>query len=135
MTVQLSIDVRNARLDVVERTIGPSAVLKIREGAKPSSCADADSGRVLATMTLPADWMADAANGSKGLLGHWRDSSADHSGTAGHFRIYAEDGATCGMQGTVTATAGGGDMTFESTVFEAFQEVNVTSFTVTDGNA
>jgi hypothetical protein len=40
-------------------------------------------------MTLPADWMAVAASGSKGLLGTWQDASADATGTAGHYRIKA----------------------------------------------
>lgn len=58
MTVQLSIAVRNARLDSLETAVGASAVLKIRTGAQPATCATADSGTVLATLSLPADWMS-----------------------------------------------------------------------------
>ena len=65
MAVQLSIAARNARLDAIETTIGASAVLKIRTGAQPATCATADSGTVLATINLPADWMAAASAGSK----------------------------------------------------------------------
>lgn len=54
MTIQLSTDVRNARLDVIESTIGASPTLEIRDGAPPANCAAADSGTVLATLTLPA---------------------------------------------------------------------------------
>lgn len=135
MTIQFSVSVRNARLDAAETAIGPRAIVKIREGSKPSNCAAADTGRVLATMELLADWMSDAMSGSKALLGHWRDASADRTGTAGHFRIYSEDGATCGLQGTITVTSGGGDMTLSSLAIEAWQEVNVTAFTLTDGDA
>jgi hypothetical protein len=100
MGYQLSTSVRNARLDTVESTIGTSAQLKVRTGAPPANCAAADTGTVLASMTLPADWMAAAAAGSKALSGTWQDASADATGTAGHFRIYDSAGTTCHVQGT-----------------------------------
>lgn len=135
MTVQLSTAVRNARLDIIETTIGTLAVLKIRTGAQPANCAAADSGTVLASITCPADWLAAASGGTKALSGTWQDASADAAGTAGHFRLYALDGTTCGMQGSVTATGGGGDMTCDNVVFAVAQVFNVTSFTLTDGNS
>jgi hypothetical protein len=100
LSYQLSTAVRNARLDTVESTIGTSAQLKVRTGAPPANCAAADTGTVLASMTLPADWMAAAAAGSKALSGTWQDASADATGTAGHFRIYDSAGTTCHVQGT-----------------------------------
>jgi hypothetical protein len=100
MGYQISTAVRNARLDTVESTIGTSAQLKVRTGAPPANCAAADTGTVLATMTLPADWMAAAAAGSKALSGTWQDASADATGTAGHFRVYDSAGTTCHIQGT-----------------------------------
>lgn len=100
--MQLSVAVRNARLDAIETAIGASAVLKIRTGAAPASCAAADAGTVLATLSLPADWMAAASSGAKAMSGTWSDGSADAAGTAAHFRVYASDGTTCGLQGTVT---------------------------------
>lgn len=135
MAVQLSVAVRNARLDAIETTVGVSAVLKIRTGAQPGACATADSGTVLATLTLPSDWMAAASAGAKAKAGTWEDASADATGTAAHWRLYASDGTTCHAQGTVTATGGGGDMTVDSTSFTATQAFTVTSFTLTDGNA
>ena len=135
MTVQLSVAVRNARLDAIETQIGVSAVLKIRTGAQPATCATADSGTVLASVACPVDWLAAAAAGAKALSGTWQDASADATGTAGHFRLYASDGTTCGMQGSVTLTGGGGDMTVDNTSFVAAQVFNVTSFSLTDGNA
>lgn len=135
MAVQLSVAVRNARLDAIETTIGTSAVLKIRTGAQPASCATADSGTVLATLNLPSDWMAAASSGSKAKSGTWEDLSADNTGTAAHFRVYASDGTTCGIQGSVTATGGGGDMTLDNTSIASGQTVTITSFTLTDANA
>jgi hypothetical protein len=135
MSLQLSVAVRNARLDAIETTVGVSAVLKILSGSAPANCATANSGTVLVTMSLPSDWMSAAASGSKAMLGTWQDTSADAAGTAGYFRIYASDGTTCGMQGTVTATGGGGDLTLDNTNIAAAQSVTVTSFSLTDANS
>lgn len=135
MAFQFSVAVRNARLDAIETAIGASAVLKIRTGAPPANCAAADAGTVLATLALPADWMAGASAGEKALTGTWQDASADAAGTAAHFRLYASDGTTCHAQGTVTATGGGGDMTVDNTNFAAGQSFSVSSFTLTEGNA
>jgi hypothetical protein len=135
MAIQLSTTVRNARLDAIETTIGTSAVLKIRSGAAPANVATADSGTVLATLTLPSDWLAAASSGSKAKSGTWQDTSADATGTAAHFRIYASDGTTAHIQGTVTVTGGGGDMTVDSVSFTAAQSFTISTFTLTDGNA
>ncbi len=135
MTLQLSVAVRNGELDAIETVIGVSAVLKIRSGAVPANCAAADAGTVLATLSLPSDWMAAASSGSKAKSGTWEDTSADATGTAAHFRLYASDGTTCHAQGTVTITGGGGDMTVDNTSFAAGQAFTITSFTLTAGNA
>lgn len=135
MAVQLSVAVRNARLDAIETTIGTSAVLRIRSGAQPATCATADSGTVLATLNLPSNWMNAASGGTMTKAGTWEDLSADNTGTAGHFRVYASDGTTCGIQGTITATGGGGDMTLDNTSIASGQTVTITTFTLTDANS
>lgn len=134
MALQLSVAARNARLDAIETAIGVSAVLKIRTGAVEANCAAADSGTVLATLNLPADYFANAASGSKAFLGTWQDNAADAAGTAAHFRLYASDGTTCHLQGTVTATGGGGDLTVDNVVFAVNQVFNITGFTLSDAN-
>lgn len=135
MTLQYSTTVRNAQLDAIETAVGVSAVLKIRSGSAPANCGTADSGTVLASLTLPSDWMSAASSGAKAKTGTWEDASADATGTAAHWRLYASDGTTCHAQGTVTATGGGGDMTVDSTSFTAGQVFTVTGFTITAGNA
>jgi hypothetical protein len=135
MALQESVAVRNARLDAIETAIGASAILRIRTGAPPADCAAADTGTVLATCTLPSDWMAAASGGSKAKSGTWQDTSADATGTAAHFRIYDSSGTTCHLQGTVTATGGGGDMTVDNTSFATGQSFTVSTFTITAGNA
>ncbi|MBP7619349.1 MAG: hypothetical protein KA745_00155 [Gemmatimonadales bacterium] len=135
MAMQFSVAVRNAMLDAIEVTGGASAVLKIRTGGAPADCAAADSGTVLATLSLPSDWMAAASAGSKAKAGTWEDPAADAAGTAAHWRLYASNGTTVVAQGTVTATGGGGDMTVDNVVFAAGQAFSVTGFTLTTGNA
>lgn len=133
MSVQLSVSVRNARLDAIETTIGTSAIMKIRSGAKPVNCAAADAGTVLATINLAADWAAAAASGSKAFQGTMQDASADASGTAGHFRIYASDGTTCHMQGDVGTS--GSDLNLASVAIVAGQTIIISSMSLTDANS
>lgn len=135
MAQQFSTGVRNAMLDAIETTIGTSAVLKIRTGAQPADCGTADSGTVLASLSLPSDWMAAAASGAKAKSGTWSDASADATGTAAHYRLYASDGTTCHSQGTVTATGGGGDLTVDNTSIATGQTVTITGWTWTMGGA
>ncbi len=142
MAVQLSVELRNARLDQFESSAGFNAnatvggILTIREGAKPADCATANSGTLLVTINLPLDAMAPAGSGQKAKSGTWQDLTADAAGTAGHFRIHQATAPTiCAMQGTVTATGGGGDLQLDNTVIAAGQQVTVTTFTLTDGNA
>ncbi|HXF99280.1 MAG TPA: hypothetical protein VNL69_00780, partial [Bacteroidota bacterium] len=97
---------------------------------------DADTGTVLATFNLPSDWMAAASNGSKSKSGTWQDAAADATGTAGHFRIYASDGSTPHIQGTVGAQGSGADMELQQATADivAGQTVTISTFTLTDGN-
>lgn len=135
MAIQLGTTVRNARLDAIETAIGISAILVIRSGSVPANCAAADSGTVLATLNLPSDWLSAASGGAKAKNGTWSDTSADAAGTAAHFRIYDSGGSTCHIQGTVTVTGGGGDLTLDSVTFASGQSFSITGFTLTDGNA
>lgn len=134
MAIQLAVSTRNARLDAIETDIGTDPVLRIRTGSAPADCAAADSGTVLAALTLPSDWMAAAGSGAKAKSGTWQDTSADATGTAAHFRLYTS-GGTCKLQGTVSATGGGGDLELDNTSIASGQQVTITGFTLTDGNA
>lgn len=133
MAIQFSDSVRNAMLDAIETTVGTAPTLEIRTGAAPANCAAADSGTVLATLTLPTDWMAAASGGTKSKSGTWEDTSADATGTAAHYRI--KQGATCHIQGTVTATGGGGDIEVDNTSFASGQSFTITAYSISQGNA
>lgn len=135
MALQFSVAVRNARVDAFEATVGTSALMRIFTGSVPADCAAADSGTILAELTLPSNWMNAASGGAATKAGTWQDASANATGTAAHFRVYDSAGTTCHAQGTVTASGGGGDMIVSSVSFTAGASFTVNTFTVTDGNA
>lgn len=134
MTYQYSVSVRNAKLDSVETTIGTGALLKLFSGAEPANCAAADPSGLLATLTLPTDWLANASSGTKAKAGSWTGSGSA-GGTAASFRIYDSGAVACHIQGTATATGGGGDMTLDNAVIANGQAITVNTFTLTAGNA
>jgi hypothetical protein len=132
LAIQVAAALGAARLDAWETFIGTSPILRIRTGAAPANIAAASTGTVLATLTLPSDWMAAASGFTKSLLGTWQDTSADASGTAAHFEIVKSDTTTRCVQGTVGVSAS--DMIVDSVSFTAGQSFSVTSFTITGGN-
>ena len=128
MAIQFSVGYRNNLLDSLETTVGTIPRLNLYSGTQPSSASVADTGE-LASILLPSDWMNVASGGSKTLLGTWT-GSATGGGTVGHFRLI-DSASACHMQGNVTATAGGGDMTLDNTNVSASQTITVTTFSLT----
>ena len=126
--MQYGVAVRNAKLDAVETAIGVSAKLLIFSGAKPANCAASDPSGLLATITLPSDWLNDASGGTKTLKGSW-SNTASGAGVAASWRIYDNGVTVCHIQGDTT------DMTFNNTNIASGQTVTVTAFTLTAGNA
>lgn len=101
MVVQISTTGRNTMLDALEPHIGTAPDLEIRSGPPPASCAAADSGTLLGLGTLPSDFLAAAASGSKAQAGAWNytGQSGAAAGTApGHYRV--KKSGTCHLQGT-----------------------------------
>lgn len=133
MTFQFSTAARNASLDAIETAIGTGTTLELRTGAPPADCAAADAGTLLASMTLPADWMAAASGGSKALLGTWSDNAADAAGTVG--QLQAQAGRHLPHPGHGHRRWRGGDMVLDNPVLAVGQEVSVTAFTLTAGGA
>lgn len=134
MTIQFSTTVRNGMLDSFETSVSTTPKLRILSGSAPANCATAQSGTLLCEMDLPSDWMATASSGTKAKSGTWSGTGAA-SGTAGYFRIVDSAGTTCHMQGTVTATGGGGDLLLDNTSIATSQAVTVNTFSVSAGNA
>ena len=134
MALQTSDSVANARLEAIETEIGVTPFLDFRTGAQPANCAAADAGSEIEHMALPSDWMAAASGRSKVKAGVW-SSAADATGTAAHFRVKDVGDAVCHMQGSITATGGGGDMELNNISISIGQTITVDTFTLTDGNA
>ena len=135
MALQFGTTLRNALCNQCETTISTAPILRILTGSAPAACGTAETGTILAELTLPSDWMAAAAAGAKAKSGTWQEASANAAGTAGYFRILESTGTTTSVQGTVTDTGGGGDMTLDNAVLALAQVVTVNTFTLTDGNA
>jgi len=133
MAVQLSVTVRNAKLDAIETTVGTAPYLDIRSGAQPGNCATGDTGTEIEHMALPSDWLGTATGGTKSKAGSWT-GTADASATAGHFRIKNTADTICHLQGSVTATGGGGDMELDNTNIASGQTITVNTFVITEGN-
>jgi hypothetical protein len=53
----------------------------------------------------------------------------------GIFRIKDSGAAACHVQGSITATGGGGDMTLDNIVIASAQTITISTFTLTAGNA
>lgn len=134
---QVSVATQNARLDAMETIAGQSPTLRIYSNATslPANCAAAVPGGsvVLATINLPSDWMAPAANGSKAMSGSWTDNNADAAGTAAWWRL-TDSGGVCHQQGDISASGGNGSLTIDNIVFAVGQAFTITSFTITDNN-
>lgn len=135
MAIQMSTALRNARLDAIETLIGVSAKIKGFSGSQPANCAAADSGTLIAEWDLASDWAANASAGSKALNGVPISTTAGATGTIGYYRIYASDGVTCHMQGTVTAAGGGGDITVDNPTLVSGQTVNIVSWAMVEPGA
>lgn len=134
MSVQWSTTLRNALLDQIATTIGASPHIEIWSGSAPAACSNASTGTKLAKFDLAATFSDAAASGVKNICKTASLPVATTglaNGTAGYYRIFANDDTTCHEQGTVTATGGGGDMTIDNTTIASAQAVNITGFTKT----
>lgn len=133
MTLQLSTSCRNDRVAAIETNAGTAPIVRIRTSSVPATPATADAGTVLLSITLGSDW-ASQTGGILTFSSTPLSGTASGTGTAGHFRLYKSDGTTVVAQGTVTATGGGGDMTIDNTSIVTGQTVQITAWTITDGN-
>lgn len=117
--------------------VGGAPTLSLYSGTEPANCGTALSGNtLLATGTLPADWLANASSASKAKAGTWtlNGQSGAGAGTAAtFFRILDASGA-CRIQGTVTASGSGGDMTLDNNSIANLQVLTEVTFAIARAN-
>lgn len=124
-------------LAFLSTTFPASAVLEIRSGSAPG-VANAATGTLLVSYTISGGWAAAAAaSRSLASLPLSTTAAAGGAGTnAGWFRL-RNAGDTTRVDGSITATGGGGDMTLDNISIATGQTVNITAFAVnaTDNQA
>jgi hypothetical protein len=125
MAIQHSTTTRNRLRDGYVAAFPVSSSLVIRTGAA-AGVGNAAGGSILATITLPATPYT-SGTGQVTLSGTW-SATASGTGTAGHYRL---TNGTDIEEGTITATAGGGDLTLDSVSITSGQTVTINSWTRT----
>lgn len=107
--------------------IGAGSIIEIRSGAKPATPETAASGTLLVSITISGSFTSTG-----GVLTAVDPASVAPaaSGTAGHFRL-KKSGGTAVLDGTVTATGGGGDMQLGSTTITTGVNVDLGVPTIT----
>jgi hypothetical protein len=133
MAVRLPTASRNAGANAIGdlTDAGPAAgTLQIRTGAQPASANDAASGTLLVTFTMADPAFGAASTGVKTAASVPRTATGAAAGTAGWARLLDSTGATV-LDGSVTATGGGGDITMDTTTVSVGLTVNLTGLTLT----
>ena len=111
MALTVSNSLANSMATAVASGLGSNSVIEIRSGARPATADTAATGTLLVSITVGGSWSAAGA-----ALSAADPSPANPAagGTASWFRLKTSGGASM-LDGTVTATGGGGDMTLGST--------------------
>ncbi len=130
MAIAYKAALRNTMLDTITTDAGASALLRIYNGTRPATGGTATT--LLAQLTCNATFAPAASAGVLTLNAITQDSSADNTGTATWFRIVRSDGTTHVLDGNVGTS--GSDLNLTTTSIVAGQPVQVTSFTITEGN-
>lgn len=132
--LKFSDGLRNAMADAITTYAGGSALLRIYSGTQPADADTALAGNtLLAQLTCNATFAPSASGGVLTLNSISDDTSADATGTATFFRLYQSDGTTEVMDGEIGTS--GSDLNLNSTSISAGATVEVTSATITVGNA
>lgn len=112
------------------------SLLEFYSGAAPAITA-APTGTLLWSLALPASPWGAVSGRSVSKNGTW-SANASAAGTIGWYRLRdaaatdpnAADNTHRRIQGSVTATGGGGDMTVDNTNVASGQTVTVTNYTI-----
>lgn len=138
MTIRISDAARNAASAAVAALVDGGAAaghLRIYSGAQPAGPGTAPSGTLLADFTLSDPAYAAPAAGSAALdTTPAVQATGAANGTAGWFRLLdstAAGGTGLGVvDGSVTATGGGGDLQLDTTTISTGVTITITSLPV-----
>lgn len=139
MATRINTAARNAACDAIVDLVDGGAgagVIRVYTGAQPATPATAPSGTLLAEFTLSDPAFGAASNGAAALdVTPALTDTGITDGTAGWFRILdSTEAAGTGLgiiDGSVTATGGGGQLELNSTTISTGVAVEITAGTVT----
>lgn len=128
-----STTLRNDQLDQITATVGNAGLLRIYDGSRPATGAAITTQVLLAELVCGTPFAAGASGGVLTANAISDDASANATGTATWARLLTS-GAAFVMDLDV-GTAGPAQLVLNTTSIVATAPVEVTSFTVTRGNA
>lgn len=133
MALGFATTLRTARASQIVAAIDAGAgagKLRLYNGTRPATGGAVTT--LLAELTF-SDPCGTVTSGVLTFSGIASDASADNTGTATWFRIVDSTGAFV-LDGTITVTGGGGDITMTSTSIQAGVTVDATSLVFTEDN-
>lgn len=131
MALSYNTTLRNARLDAIASQVGANGRLRIYDGVPPANVGAALSGNnLLADLPCGAAF-APAASGGVLSPNLPTTTNAALTGTASFYRVTTSGGAAV-MQGL--AATSGSDLNLNTTNIVAAGPVQVTSWSITEGN-
>ncbi len=135
MTVRISTAARNAMVDAVKALIDAGAgagKIRIYTGTQPAGPGSSASGTLLADVPF-ADPSFDATSSGSAAadVSPALTTTGAADGTAGWFRVLDSNNVAI-IDGSVTATGGGGDLTLSTTAITTGLTVTITGFSLTE---
>jgi hypothetical protein len=133
MALAFASTLRSSRADLIDDAVNAGSgagLLRIYSGTRPSTGGTATT--LLAELTFSDPAFGVASGGVLTASAITADSSANNTGTATWFRV-VDSAGTFVMDGNVGTS--GSDLNLNSTSISANQNVSVTSFVITEGNA
>ena len=133
MGLRLATSARNNMAQVIRDLLDADAgagKIEVYTGSQPTNPNTAATGTLLATFTLADPSFGAPATGVITLAGTPLTASGVAAGTAGWFRASDNSGDAV-MDGTVSATGGGGNLELNTTTVSVGLSVQITGGTVT----
>ncbi|MEU5549207.1 hypothetical protein ABZ738_05510 [Micromonospora sp. NPDC047793] len=132
MATRISTAARSAAADAIAGLLDAGSgagTIKVYSGSQPATANDAESGTLLVEFELADPAFGAASSGVASLAGTPLSAVGAAAGTAGWFRAEDSTGANV-LDGSVTATGGGGDLELSTTTVSIGLTVELTSGTV-----